>query len=476
MDIKKLRQKILDLAISGKLVPQDPNDEPASVLLERIRAEKESLIAEGKIKRPKKSKSSSAESHYRNFPPPFPIPDSWVWVRLEDICKCISDGDHQAPPKSNSGVPFLVISDIITGKICFDKCRYVTEDYFKKLEDDRKPTFGDILFTVTGSLGKSVIVNTQCEFCFQRHIGLLKPMISSSFLDIVLSSDYIQKECKGKATGTAQKTISLEVLRNILIPIPPNDEQLKIVELINSFEDNIDAIISNVDTLRNIIKKAKFKILDLAMQGKLVPQDPADEAAADMLLRINPKAKIITDNPHSWNIPSSWTWCYLGDIFQHNTGKALNSSNKEGIDYEYITTSNVYWGRFVLGDLNKMPFKENEIKKCAVCKGDLLVCEGGDVGRAAIWNFERNIMIQNHLHRLRPLTNEICTTLYFHVFRLYKDRDLIGGKGIALQGFSSKSLHHLIVPLPPSNEQKRIAIQIEELYSILDEIEASLQS
>ena len=476
MDIKKLRQKILDLAISGKLVPQDPNDEPASVLLERIRAEKERLIAEGKIKRPKKSKSSSAESHYRNFPPPFPIPDSWVWVRLEDICKCISDGDHQAPPKSNSGVPFLVISDIITGKICFDKCRYVTEDYFKKLEDDRKPTFGDILFTVTGSLGKSVIVNTQCEFCFQRHIGLLKPMISSSFLDIVLSSDYIQKECKRKATGTAQKTISLEVLRNFLIPIPPNDEQLKIVELINSFEDNIDAIISNVDTLRNIIKKAKFKILDLAMQGKLVPQDPADEPAADMLRRVNPKAKIIIDNPHSWNIPSSWTWCYLGDIFQHNTGKALNSSNKDGIDYEYITTSNVYWGRFVLGDLNKMPFKENEIEKCTVCKGDLLVCEGGDVGRAAIWNLERNIMIQNHLHRLRPLTNEICTTLYFHVFRLYKDRDLIGGKGIALQGFSSKSLHHLIVPLPPSNEQKRIAIQIEELYSIFDEIEASLQS
>ena len=317
MDIKKLRQKILDLAISGKLVPQDPNDEPASVLLERIRAEKERLIAEGKIKRPKKSKSSSAESHYRNFPPPFPIPDSWVWVRLEDICKCISDGDHQAPPKSNSGVPFLVISDIITGKICFDKCRYVTEDYFKKLEDDRKPTFGDILFTVTGSLGKSVIVNTQCEFCFQRHIGLLKPMISSSFLDIVLSSDYIQKECKRKATGTAQKTISLEVLRNFLIPIPPNDEQLKIVELINSFEDNIDAIIYNVDTLRNIIKKAKFKILDLAMQGKLVPQDPADEPAADMLRRVNPKAKIIIDNPHYPQLPDNWVLVPLEDITEY---------------------------------------------------------------------------------------------------------------------------------------------------------------
>ena len=476
MDIKKLRQKILDLAISGKLVPQDPNDEPASVLLERIRAEKERLIAEGKIKRPKKSKSSSAESHYQNFEPPFPIPESWVWVRLEDICKCISDGDHQAPPKSNSGVPFLVISDIITGKICFDKCRYVTEDYFKNLEDNRKPTLGDILFTVTGSLGKSVIVKTQCEFCFQRHIGLLKPMIPSSFLDIVLSSDYIQKECKRKATGTAQKTISLEVLRNLLIPIPPNDEQLKIVELINSFEDNIDAITSNVDILRNIIQNARFKILDLAMQGKLVPQDPADEAAADMLRRINPKAKIITDNPHYWNIPKSWCWCQLGDIFKHNTGKALNSSNKDGIAYEYITTSNVYWGKFELHSLKKMLFKDNEIDKCLVKKGDLLICEGGDVGRAAVWDLDTTIMIQNHLHRLRPYSERISAKLYCIFMKAFKDKQLIGGKGIALQGFSSNALHKLIMPLPPASEQKRILAKIEELFSVLDSIKASLQS
>ena len=281
---------------------------------------------------------------------------------------------------------------------------------------------------------------------------------------------------KYQKDGTTVESIDFEKFQNIEVLLPPLAEQERIIKQLKLLLQLIDVISADSNRIKTTIEKTKSKILDLAMQGKLVPQDPADEPAVDMLRRINPKAKIITDNPHSWNIPSSWTWCYLGDIFQHNTGKALNSSNKDGIDYEYITTSNVYWGRFVLGDLNKMPFKENEIEKCTVCKGDLLVCEGGDVGRAAIWNLERNIMIQNHLHRLRPLTNEICTTLYFHVFRLYKDRDLIGGKGIALQGFSSKSLHHLIVPLPPSNEQKRIAIQIEELYSILDVIEASLQS
>lgn len=475
MDIKKLRQKILDLAISGKLVPQDPNDEPASVLLERIRAEKERLIAEGKIKRPKKSKSSSAESHYRNFPPPFPIPDSWVWVRLEDICKCISDGDHQAPPKSNSGVPFLVISDIITGKICFDKCRYVTEDYFKKLEDDRKPTFGDILFTVTGSLGKSVIVNTQCEFCFQRHIGLLKPMISSSFLDIVLSSDYIQKECKRKATGTAQKTISLEVLRNFLIPIPPNDEQLKIVELINSFEDNIDAIISNVDTLRNIIKKAKFKILDLAMQGKLVPQDPADEPAADMLRRVNPKAKIIIDNPHSWNIPENWCVTNLKSIGKWQSGATPSKMNSDyyGVGYPWLNTGDLTddYIYSIPKQITELALKETSVKLNQ--SGSVLIAMyGATIGKLGILTFPAT-------------TNQACCAcatchinnrFLFYFLKYYRPEFINMGGGGAQPNISKEKIENTVLMLPPVNEQKRIVDKIEELYSMLEEIEASLQS
>ena len=441
MDIKKLRQKILDLAISGKLVPQDPNDEPASVLLERIRAEKERLIAEGKIKRPKKSKSSSAESHYQNFPPPFPIPDSWVWVRLEDICKCISDGDHQAPPKSNSGVPFLVISDIITGKICFDKCRYVTEDYFKKLEDDRKPTFGDILFTVTGSLGKSVIVNTQCEFCFQRHIGLLKPMISSSFLDIVLSSDYIQKECKRKATGTAQKTISLEVLRNFLIPIPPNDEQLKIVELINSFEDNIDAIISNVDTLRNIIKKAKFKILDLAMQGKLVPQDPADEPAADMLRRVNPKAKIITDNPHYPQLPDNWVVTKLGDVVKVINGKSQKEvENPSGL-YP------IYGSGGIIGMADAY----------SCLSGSTIIGRKGTINNPLF--IETNFWNVDTAFGMKP--NEEVDDLYFYYFCINFDFSSLD-KSTALPSLTKSAIEKIIIPIPPLNEQHRIVSKIKE--------------
>jgi len=339
---------------------------------------------------------------------------------------------------------------------------------------------GDILFARTGAtVGKSYLVkDVPLNSIYASYLIRIRTSdeICPKYLKLFFESGYYWQQISEGSVGIGQPNVNGTSLGQLLIPIPPKTEQIRIIEEADSLTELIHPLDIWAVNLSNTIERTKKKILDLAMQGKLVPQDPTDEPAADMLLRINPKAKIITDNPHSWNIPSSWTWCYLGDIFQHNTGKALNSSNKDGIDYEYITTSNVYWGRFVLGDLNKMPFKENEIEKCTVCKGDLLVCEGGDIGRAAIWNLEKNIMIQNHLHRLRPLTNEICTALYFHVFRLYKDRDLIGGKGIALQGFSSKSLHHLIVPLPPSNEQKRIAIQIEELYSTFYEIEASLQS
>lgn len=123
-----------------------------------------------------------------------------------------------------------------------------------------------------------------------------------------------------------------------------------------------------------------------------------------------------------------------------------------------------------------MKFKDNELDKCIIKRGDLLVCEGGDIGRSAIWEYETPMMIQNHLHRLRPVSAEIYTPLYCKVLKLYKDKNLIGGKGIGMLGFSSTALHKLVVPLMPYNEQLRIFSKIEQIYSVLDEIEASLQS
>ncbi|MGN1433349.1 MAG: restriction endonuclease subunit S [Ruminococcus sp.] len=162
-------------------------------------------------------------------------------------------------------------------------------------------------------------------------------------------------------------------------------------------------------------------------------------------------------------------------LFNHNTGKALNASKTEGVSLTYITTSNVYWNSFELDNLKIMPFTESEIEKCTAKKGDLLVCEGGDIGRAAIWQFENEIRIQNHLHRLRPY-DRIHTKFYYYIMYLYKANGRINGNGIGLQGLSSNALHNIIVPVPPVEEQKRIVDSIDSVLSLIEQIESHKQS
>lgn len=182
-------------------------------------------------------------------------------------------------------------------------------------------------------------------------------------------------------------------------------------------------------------------------------------------------SKKCIDFETDYEIPDNWLWCNLGLLFNHNTGKALNSSNSTGKALTYITTSNVYWNRFELNNLKSMPFADSELEKCTVKKGDLLVCEGGDIGRAAIWNFDDEIRIQNHLHRLRVYDN-VETIFYYYVLYLYKLKGKINGKGIGLQGLSSSALHSIIVPVPPIAEQKKIVMSIEKIISIIDIIES----
>ena len=163
----------------------------------------------------------------------------------------------------------------------------------------------------------------------------------------------------------------------------------------------------------------------------------------------------------------------MGDLFEHNTGKTLNSSNTNGSVLDYITTSNLYWDRFDLTIVKKMRFTDSEIEKCKVTRGDLLLCEGGDVGRAAIWNYDYDIMIQNHIHRLRGKV-EVSARFFFYVFMLYKHKNYIGGKGVAIQGLSSRDLHNLPIPVPPLREQYRIAEALDNLMEKMHKITAEL--
>ena len=241
----QIKKSILQMAVQGQLVPQNPDDEPASVLLERIRAEKERLIVEGKIKRDKNESVifRRDNSHYEKLGNverciddeiPFEVPDSWAWVRLSIICKSIADGDHQPPPQVSSGIPFLVISDVSSGQIVFSKTRFVPLSYYQTLSENRVPEQGDLLFTVTGSYGIVVPVMTERQFCFQRHMALLKPcIIDSVFLAIWLTTPLVFEQCRVNATGTAQKTVGLSALRSLLIPVPPLKEQVRILEKLN---------------------------------------------------------------------------------------------------------------------------------------------------------------------------------------------------------------------------------------------------
>ena len=245
-------------------------------------------------------------------------------------------------------------------------------------------------------------------------------------------------------------------------------------------------------------------ILQQAIQGKLVPQDPNDEPASVLLERIREeKARLVKekkikkdknesiiyrgeDNSHyekfadgtvkciddeiPFDIPESWCWCRLGDLFQHNTGKALNSANNVGELKKYLTTSNVYWNRFDFSTVKEMYFKDDEIEKCSIRKGDLLVCEGGDIGRAAIWDKDDEMCIQNHIHRLRAFI-EISTMYIYYIFWLFKRNGVIGGKGIGIQGLSANALHNILIPLPPFNEQFKIVSKLETILVVSDKYE-----
>ena len=385
MKAKDLRNSILQMAVQGKLVPQDPNDEPASALLERIRAERAKLIKEKKIKAPKGGESviyrASDGSHYEKRGKgepvcidneiPFEIPESWEWVRLENVCRVITDGDHQPPPQVPEGVPFLVISNVSSGDISFEGTRFVPRSYYDELDDSRKPKTGDLLFTVTGSFGIPVIVRTNREFCFQRHIALLKPLLNVEYLWWVVQTPAFFNYCDLKATGTAQRTVSLSTLRSGIVPVPPESEQDRILEYLSGILPLVDQY-GALDDARECLDaelpdRLRKSILQIAVQGKLVEQDPADEPASALLERIREeRAKLIKEKKLKapkggesviyrasdggyyekrskgepqpievpFGIPESWEWARIGSVFDMQAGKNIAAANISDIQDE----------------------------------------------------------------------------------------------------------------------------------------------
>ena len=380
MDTKKLRQKILDLAIRGKLVPQDPNDEPASVLLERIKAEKERLIKEGKIKRSKKTAKTSDTPHY-----PYLLPNGWKWCKLEDLVCELKYGTSE---KSSSvgKIAVLRMGNITNwGTIDYSGLVYSSNDEDIKQYSLKK---NDLLFNRTNSsewVGKTAVYKEERPAIYAGYLIRVRPiLISSDYLNYVMNSSYYRNWCYNvKTDAVNQSNINAQKLSQLMIPVPPLKEQERIIIEIAKWISLIDTIKNSKEKLQVIIKQAKSKILDLAIHGKLVPQDPNEEPASELLKRINSKTEITCDNAHNkkfpYEIPDTWVWC------SHNSILDISGGAQPAKSFFETTPKPNYIRLYQIRDYGESPvpiYIPINLASKQTEKGDILLARyGGSLGK-----------------------------------------------------------------------------------------------
>ena len=468
MDTKALRQKILDLAIHGKLVPQDPNDEPASVLLERIRAEKERLIKEGKIKKGKKSAKTSDKPHY-----PFELPKGWEWVTLEDICAKFSTGPfgsmvHKSDYVTANGVPIVNPANIVNGTISSKNIMYISKD--KSIELERyKLEVNDIVLARRGDLTKCTIVgNEQVDFiCGTGSFFLHLISVLPQYFQLVYMSSYVQIILTTECVGATLNNLNQSVLSQILFPLPPLAEQKRVVARTKYMLSIITTLDNEQYSLHTTIKQAKAKVLDLAIHGKLVPQDPNDEPASELLKRINPKAEITCDTPQYGKLPKGWCETHIGDAFKVTMGQSPDGSSLNPID-----GMEFHQGKILFGNkyLRKSSVLTNSPTKIADAD-TLLLCVRAPVGVVNIT--KQRICIGRGLCCLTP-TKAINLDYAFYVLTTFQEKFESQSTGSTFKAISGSIIKNEQLWLPPLSEQHRIVAKIEELFAQLDKIEASL--
>ncbi|WP_419076470.1 restriction endonuclease subunit S [Phocaeicola sp.] len=457
MDTKKLRQKILDLAIHGKLVPQDPNDEPASVLLERIKAEKERLIKEGKIKKSKKSTKASDTPHYENVP--FEVPESWMWCKFQD-CMDVRDGTHDSPKYTQEGYPLITSKDFKNGQFDFSKTRYISEVDYKNIIKRSKVDIGDILYSmIGGNIGSMIYIQHDNYFDMAiKNVALFKPYqnsdISTKYIAYFLESKI--KEYQAIAIGGAQPFVGLDIFRNTLVPLPPLAEQHRIITEIEKWLALIDQIEQGKVDLQTIIKQTKSKILDLAIHGKLVPQDPNDEPAIKLLKRINPDFTPC-DNGHYPNLPNGWVVTPMQTLCSLTDGERQSEIERVNLDVKYLRgereTKTLTAGRYT---------PANTL---------LILVDGensGEVFRTPIEGY------QGSTFKLLSINDNMNTDYVLQVINLHRKTLRENKVGSAIPHLNKKLFKAIEVPIPPYKEQQRIVNAINRAFQQLDIITGSL--
>ena len=432
MDTKALRQKILDLAIHGKLVPQDPNDEPASVLLERIKAEKERLIKEGKIKRSKKSAKSSDTPHYENV-----LPDGWC---LTDIGELLINRDGERKPVSS------VIRSKQTSKIYdYYGAAGVIDKVDSYLFDERLLLIGEDGANLL-SRSKNNAFFAEGRYWVNNHAHVLDATDKNllDFIAIVINSmkldDYI--------TGSAQPKLSQDNLNKIPIVLPPLAEQQRIIAEIKKWFTLIDQIEQGKADLQTTIELTKSKILDLAIHGKLIPQDPNDEPAIELLKRINPDFTPC-DKGHYTQLPEGWAICKMKQITSITNGKS--QKNVETLNGIYP----IYGSGGVIGRANQY----------------LCIAGSTIIGRKGTIN--NPIFVEEHFWNVDTAfglkANDAILDKYLYYFCLSFDFSKLD-KSTAMPSLTKTSIGNVLIPIPPYKEQERIVAKIDMVLDTMNEI------
>ena len=488
MDTKALRQKILDLAIHGKLVPQDPNDEPASVLLERIRTEKERLIKEGKIKKGKKSAKTSDKPHY-----PYELPKGWVWCKLDDIayvgtgatpltaCKYYYENGNIAWINSSSTkVPFIAKAS-----------NFITQ---KAIEETNCLVYpkGTLVIAMYGE-GKTrgQISELLIDAATNQACAAVRPYSEATkkYLKLFFEGNYLH--IRALAEGGNQQNLSVGKIQNYEIPLPPLDEQKRILDKAKELLLQVENIEVGKSVCQKYINQAKSKVLDLAIHGKLVSQDPNDEPAIELLKRINPKAEIITDNGHyqkivPFEVPNKWKWCKLKDICTFlSRGKSPKYKDEDGTYPVFAQKCNLKDGGI---SLEQARFLDPDTlgrwdEKYKLRNGDVLINSTGTgtVGRTRLFTEEcldkyPFVVPDSHVSVVRTHADVVSEFVYAYIssahIQQYIEDNLAGSTN--QKELYVGVLEEMDFPLPPLKEQKRIVSKIKSIFAQLDTIVATL--
>ena len=516
--IKSLRELILSLAVQGKLVPQDANDEPASELLKQIRAEKDRLIAEGKIKKDKPLPAIGDDEK------PFELPEGWEWTRLQNLALPQAGFAFKSTHfnDSNIGLPLVRIRDVGVS----NPATFYSGDY----RDEFLVHDGDWLISMDGDF-RVAEWKGACALLNQRVTRLIFfGFVQQKLISIALQAEL--SKLQGTKAYTTVDHLSGGQIANCVIPVPPLAEQSRIVakveelmalcdaleargqleaeqhtrltatlfdalaasESAHALQENWTRLAASFDLVLDrpqAVDALEQTLLQLAVRGLLVPQDPRDEPASELLKQIRAEkdrliaeGKIkkdkplptISDEEKPFELPQGWEWVRTPQITESRLGKMLDKAKNTGAAYPYLRNTNVQWRRFALDDIKEIFLEAHELEEFRLQNGDLLVCEGGEPGRCAIWRDEVDEMyFQKALHRIRPLGG-----VQAEFIALCLECDAFSGRlneyftGATIKHFAGQELNRYTIPLPPLAEQARIVARVEALRALCGQLRERL--